>query len=305
MNKRTFELIKMRSISSAFSMLAIVIFKPFQIVAGLLSSFMHLIVLWVLGVVVCLVSDGILSLIFRKPMTYEHGVNYIIRRNLWFQFINTPLVSLMICTYRHFLLGGREMNNHLSWDNFIETLLVNAFCSFSIGLYWRFKFRNRFLAAELMETRILNAHLQSMQQEQEGAEEAVSSADATSDPVVAPVQPTASTITLTGSTNDSLTLQMSDLLYIEAMGNYVKIFHLRDGAVRSDMLRATSRQIEDELNSWPMVVRCHRAFLVNLGQVEQIESKAGTMQLLMKHSHESIPVSRSNMADVKRAVKCV
>ena len=52
-----------------------------------------------------------------------------------------------------------------------------------------------------------------------------------------------------------------------------------------------------------MIVRCHRAFLVNLQQVEQIVTKSGTMQLLIKHSNDSIPVSRSNMSQVKEAIK--
>jgi DNA-binding LytR/AlgR family response regulator len=60
--------------------------------------------------------------------------------------------------------------------------------------------------------------------------------------------------------------------------------------------------MEDTLKAYPMIVRCHRAFLVNLRQVEQIVSRTGTMQLLMMHSRESIPVSRSNMAQVKEAL---
>ena len=112
-------------------------------------------------------------------------------------------------------------------------------------------------------------------------------------------------ITLTGSTSESLTLQVSDLLYIESVGNYAKVFHLHEGKVQTDMLRATSKQIEDELQAYPMIVRSHRAFLVNLGQVDQIVSCSGTTQLLIKHCHEFIPVSRSNMAQVKEAIKGV
>ena len=69
------------------------------------------------------------------------------------------------------------------------------------------------------------------------------------------------------------------------------------------MLRATSKQIEEELQDYPMIVRSHRAFLVNLGQVERIVSKSGSMQLLIKHCHEYIPVSRSNMAQIRDAIK--
>ena len=61
--------------------------------------------------------------------------------------------------------------------------------------------------------------------------------------------------------------------------------------------------MEDDLRAYPMIVRCHRAFLVNLQQVEQIVSRAGTMQLIIKHCQESLPVSRSNMAQVKEAIQ--
>jgi DNA-binding LytR/AlgR family response regulator len=63
------------------------------------------------------------------------------------------------------------------------------------------------------------------------------------------------------------------------------------------------KQMEETLHEYPMIGRCHRAFLVNLGQVEHIGSHSGSTQLLIKHCHESLPVSRSNMAQVKAAIK--
>jgi DNA-binding LytR/AlgR family response regulator len=52
-----------------------------------------------------------------------------------------------------------------------------------------------------------------------------------------------------------------------------------------------------------MIVRSHRAFIVNLGQVEHIVSNSGSMQLVMKHSHDTIPVSRSKVAAIKEIIK--
>ena len=83
----------------------------------------------------------------------------------------------------------------------------------------------------------------------------------------------------------------------------MKVCHLRSDEVRTDMLRATMKQMEETLQDYPMIVRCHRAFLVNLGQVEQIVSHSGSTQLLIKHCHESLPVSRSNMAQVRAAIQ--
>ena len=62
------------------------------------------------------------------------------------------------------------------------------------------------------------------------------------------------------------------------------------------------KQMEEDLCDYPMIVRCHRAFLVNLAQVEQIVSRAGAMQLVIKHCNESLPVSRSHAAQVKAAI---
>ena len=87
------------------------------------------------------------------------------------------------------------------------------------------------------------------------------------------------------------------------MGNYAKVCHLRNGQVHHDMLRSTMKQMEEALLPYPTIVRCHRAFLVNLGQVEQIISHSGSTQLLVNHCHESLPVSRSKMALIKAAIK--
>jgi DNA-binding LytR/AlgR family response regulator len=63
------------------------------------------------------------------------------------------------------------------------------------------------------------------------------------------------------------------------------------------------KQVEGDLQASRSVVRCHRAFLVNLQQVEQIVTRSGAMHLLIRHSHDSIPVSRSNVAQVKEAIQ--
>ena len=279
------EIIRVRVVSTAFTTLALAVFKPFGLDAWHWQSYMHLACIFVLGVAVCMLTDAVMKYIVRKPVFMDDSkrdVNYFIRRNLYFQIINTLLVTLMICLYRHVVMSERIPANHLSWSNFFETLLIIAFCSFAIGLYWRFKFRSRYLAEELEETKLLNEQLKAIKP--------------------SPVSPDSAYITLSGTTSETVTLKVSDLLYIEAIGNYVKVYHLRDGAVRADMLRATSKQMEEELHDYPMIVRCHRAFLVNLGQIEKIISKSGSMQLVVRRCPEVIPVSRSKISLIKEAI---
>ena len=288
------ETITTRIISTTFIVVALAVFKPFGLDAWQWQAYVHLVALGVIGFFICMLTDIILKYVVKMPRSFKKGVEYIIHRNLWFQFINTPLVALGICLYRHFVLSDRVEGNHFSVVNFLETLIIIAFCSFAIGLYWRFKFRSKYLAMELEETRLLNEQLQKLQQDQIVAKPESVAKETEDLP--------SSTLTLSGTTNESVTLQISNLLFIEAVGNYVKVSHLRDGQVHTDMLRATMKQMEETLQGYPMIVRCHRAFLVNLGQVEQIVSHSGSTQLLIKHCHESLPVSRSNMSQVRAAI---
>jgi DNA-binding LytR/AlgR family response regulator len=152
----------------------------------------------------------------------------------------------------------------------------------------------------LEETRELNSRLQLLQKETENR---VKKYEEEKAGLVTSKEQPDNIITLTGSTNEKVMLSVSHLLYIEAVGNYVKVVHWLEGQVRSDMLRATSKQMEDTLHTYPMIVRSHRAFIVNLGQVEHIVSNSGSMQLVMKHSHDTIPVSRSKVAAIKETIK--
>lgn len=274
------ETIRIRLASTTFTMVALAVFKPFGLDAWQWQAYVHLAVIWLIGFSICMISDIILKYIVKMPRSYEKGAEYIIRRNLWFQLINTPLVALTICLYRQFAMSDKVGSNLFSLTNFVETLFIIAFCSFAIGLYWRFKFRSRYLAIELEETRQLNEQLKEMQEKEKQQ-----------------------TLLLTGTTNESVRLEISHLLYIEAVGNYAKVCHLRNGQVHHDMLRSTMKQMEEALLPYPTIVRCHRAFLVNLGQVEQIISHSGSTQLLVNHCHESLPVSRSKMALIKAAIK--
>ena len=288
------ETITTRIISTTFMVVALAVFKPFGLDAWQWQAYVHLAAFWVIGFSICMMTDIILKYIVKMPRSFKKGVDYIIRRNLWFQFINTPFVALGICLYRHFVLSNRVEGNQFSVVNFLETLVIIAFCSFAIGLYWRFKYRSKYLAMELEETRLLNEELKKVQESKVYDSDDVQN-NATS--------PGDSSLTLTGTTNESVTLQISHLLYIEAVGNYVKVSHLCDNQVHADMLRATMKQMEETLQNYPMIVRCHRAFLVNLSQVEQIVSHSGSTQLIVKHCHESLPVSRSNMSTIKEALK--
>ena len=297
MNNGRFKTFGMRLVGTGFAMLILAVFKPFGLGSLQFMAYVHVVAVAVLGILVCMLSDFVLQYVVRRPATLEGDVNVVVRRNRLFQFINTPLLSLIVCLYRHFVLSDIAEGNRFSLSNFVDTLLILGFCSFLIGLYWRFKFRSRYLTMELQETRLLNEQLQRLQSRAEQTEPSGESGALANDSHLD------EDLVLTGTTSERVTLHVADLLYLESVGNYVKVCHLVDGVARYEMLRVTLRQIEDVLQPYTMIVRCHRSFLVNLKQVEQIVSQSGAMQLLIRHCNDQLPVSRSNVAQIRGAIK--
>ena len=234
MNQGHKETISIRFISTAFMVLAIAIFKPFGLEVWQWQAYVHLLAIFALGLLSCFLTEVILRYVVRMPRSYDRGVSYIISRNLRFQCINTPLVSLLICLYRHFAMSDVVDGNKLSLSNFLETLVIIAFLSFAIGLYWRFKFRSRYLSAELEETRQLNEQLKKLQdsidersksktelapvmpcKEEKDSKSNAGVPQQIEDDTPAGDTDQDSKITLEGNTNEHVTLEISDLLYID------------------------------------------------------------------------------------------
>jgi Response regulator of the LytR/AlgR family len=105
--------------------------------------------------------------------------------------------------------------------------------------------------------------------------------------------------------NERLALEAGQLAYVAAQDNYVQVFYWENGALKSPMLRATLRRIEEQLAEYPMFFRCHRTFLVNFDQVEKISGNAQGYRLHLENIAETIPVSRNLNGEVKKRIGAV
>ena len=134
MSKEQKDTLTVRVTSVGFSILVFALFKPLRMgdLGGIV--YLHLAAIWLLGIGSCYLTEAILKYILRMPASFDKGAEYIIRRNLRFQLINTPIISLMVCLYLHFVMSGQGLPSPLSWQGYLTMLLIIAFCSFTIGL---------------------------------------------------------------------------------------------------------------------------------------------------------------------------
>jgi hypothetical protein len=106
-------------------------------------------------------------------------------------------------------------------------------------------------------------------------------------------------VALHGHTKESVTLYPHELIYLESSGNYIHIHYLINGKDAQKTIRATLLQMEEQLSDYPFIVRCHRAFMVNIRMIEKTKG----FRILLKASETEIPVSKSCKANIQNLLR--
>ena len=106
-------------------------------------------------------------------------------------------------------------------------------------------------------------------------------------------------VNLTSSNGkDSISLTLNNLLFIEAEDNYISVFYLEKDNLKKELLRATMKDVEKDLNS-EFVLRCHRSFIVNMYKVEKVIKDGHQIKLFIPELTFPIIVSRSYVPKIK------
>lgn len=88
----------------------------------------------------------------------------------------------------------------------------------------------------------------------------------------------------------------SQVLYVESMDNYTKIYYLAEGnIIESFVLHNSMKQVEQMYEQWGLM-RCHRGYIVNIENVKLLRREKDGFVLEMSYGDKPIPVSK-NYAD--------
>lgn len=87
--------------------------------------------------------------------------------------------------------------------------------------------------------------------------------------------------------------QLNTILFLESDGNYVHINYFENEQTKTQLIRNTLKNISEGIHEKELF-KCHRAFMVNVRNVEEVKGNSHGISLKMKQSEKQIPVSRSN-----------
>jgi DNA-binding LytR/AlgR family response regulator len=100
---------------------------------------------------------------------------------------------------------------------------------------------------------------------------------------------------------DSISIALDQLLYLESQDNYIAVVHLDNGVRRGVLIRSSLKRTEATLDE-PLLVRCHRSFIVNLQRVRSCHGNRHGLKLNLEGVDQPIPVSRAYTDTILRAL---
>lgn len=112
-------------------------------------------------------------------------------------------------------------------------------------------------------------------------------------------------ITITASSpQDTIVFQISDFLFAKSDGNYVE-FTIRneDGTADRRIVRNTLANVEEQFKGYDDILKVHRSFIVNLKHIQSVQGNAQGYKLLLNGSKLCVPVSRSYIPVLDKALQ--
>ncbi len=100
---------------------------------------------------------------------------------------------------------------------------------------------------------------------------------------------------LSENEKENFQVNLNDLFYIEAADNYSKIVFRKDKLLKNMLIRSSLKRLEDQFSQVELF-RCHRAYIVQLRNVERVSGNSQGYRLHFKEFPESVPVSRRSGA---------
>lgn len=98
-----------------------------------------------------------------------------------------------------------------------------------------------------------------------------------------------------------LSVKNENLLLLEAADNYVCVWYLSNGEPRKVMVRTSLKRLSQEFADSTSIIRCHRSYMVNIGQVKIVRrEKDGAYLDFGIEGVQNIPVSQTYNDSITR-----
>lgn len=270
--------LKTAVVFGAFISIFLLVFRPFEL--DKVSTVLLVKSSVIFGVVTfCCISASNFFLIFFFPQ--------IFREEKWTtgkQIINMAAIVVLVGLV-NYLISPLLFDTKLTWKN----VFYYQGIAISVGLLpiiiYTLYVQNHWLHQFKQEAASIQKKLE---------QKRVSELPETQIPASAPNE----AITFEGDNQaEKKTINANHLFYIEAASNYIKLFFEQKEKLTYSIVRMTMKKATETVTPYPIFFRCHRAYIVNLDKIEQVDGNAQGYKIKLQGTEDLIPVSRNLNAE--------
>ena len=110
------------------------------------------------------------------------------------------------------------------------------------------------------------------------------------------------TVRIKTDTKEEFSINLKNLVYVEAQENYSKIVWTEDNRVKEKLLRVTLKKLEIQVVD-QTIVRCHRSYIINADVDFTILGNSNGYWLKSDLVEHTIPISRSIGKEIVQKIK--
>lgn len=236
-----------------------------------------------------MIAEIIVSYLFRLPCDYSKEWSYQIRRKVIFYLIMITLISALIGTYftmiewgcKHWYYYWIDYDGNFSLKWYFNSFVQNLVYALFVSIYWLFMTNSRKKEYKIQELLSLNDAIDRTETVEDG-------------------QPCI--VEINGESKETLSVDPSDILYIESVANYLSVWYFLDGDLKQKRIRNTLKNVEELLADYTFLLHCHRAFLVNIRFITHVDGNSAGCQLHLFSIDRTIPVSKANIEALRQAL---
>lgn len=286
-------------LSALIVIIIMVLLQPFGLDRVEHNKYFIILGYGILTILACIITKFVTLYIFKIPDIFKIPENILSIKDF---IIGSGLIVLLmgffITNYAPLVYTGsiypgwytRDGIFSLSsfWTNCGYSIIISFFVSIFLFFYDRSKRLSQRLKEEIELNKIINQRIERKKKNKNNQSD---------------LFPEYHEIILTGNTKGSVKLYIEDLLFIESDGNYTHIFYLQNGRLIKKTLRCTLKQMENLLTDYSQIIRCHRAFLINILHITHVEGNAQGYRLEMEGTSKKVPVSRAYASKVYQRIE--
>ena len=104
--------------------------------------------------------------------------------------------------------------------------------------------------------------------------------------------------------NLKISVNISNLLYIESEDNYIKVHYTTQGKLRSHLVRCKIKTIEEKFSGSGRLIRCHRSYVVNPNKIKEMRKDMNNYSIILdENGTDPIPVSKKYFESLRSFLK--